>query len=90
MTLPFAAGEPRIGGSTTVAGSASDELPVAVFMGERILVCSVPAGQAHEIFEVRNDVRHVPESTKEPDVSYPFWKPKVRDAFGFKTSQRAS
>lgn len=85
MILPVAAGE-----SATVAGSTADEVPVAIFIGERILVCSVPTGQAHEIFGVRNDLHNVPDSTKAPDVSYPFRKPKVRDAFGFNTSQRAS
>lgn len=90
MILPFAAGASRIGESAAVAASTSDELPVAVFMGERILVCSVPAGQAHEMFDVRNEVRHGPDSTKAPDASSPFRKPKVRDAFGFNTSPRAS
>ncbi|MET4391700.1 hypothetical protein ABIB73_007492 [Bradyrhizobium sp. F1.4.3] len=92
LILPLSTSEFPADESEAMASSAIAQVPVAVFIGERILICPVPATEADEIFDVRDRVHRLPNATEAPDVSKAInpRKLKVRDDFGFTTSWKAS
>ncbi|WP_426424854.1 hypothetical protein [Bradyrhizobium genosp. A] len=93
VILPLSTGEFPDGGSQAIKNAATAVVPVAVFVGERILICSAQADQANEIFKPRNRIGHIPSAAEAPDLSSAgntIRKLKVPDDFRFKTSWKAS
>lgn len=82
------AGLPDLG-SEVIENSVTGTVPLAVFMGEQVLVYAAPADQANEILKPR-DGRSAAEVLNLPSAFNSIGKPMVRDAFWLKPSRKAS
>jgi hypothetical protein len=76
-----------------IANTPTGVVPLAVVMGERLLIYSAPADQTNAIFKTRDgcgQIASADEVADLPSASYGRAKPIVRDAFRLQTSRKAS
>lgn len=86
LVMPLSASEFSERTQTTV-------VPIAVFMGNQILICDAPADKASEVFKRSDRTDRVAKAVEAPELpggTNTIRKPKVHDGFRLKASLKTS